>query len=231
MRHYSSLASLKDEIKRRWPNEMLLFRGEARAFPRTTPGSRRMIEDQTMSFHERTFLLDAAGAFQDFAEETYPDTDPDEIEMVLQHYGLPNDLVDFSSSFDVAIFFACKDAPAEKGTLAVLRLDEARKRGLHLYDGRAMGLWRPARQHGWAFRCRPGDPSDLKAPHRLLNDVIFWFSFDKPESHGLDYLLNILDAKGDVCADQMREWLRITQSSAWQESEDVSKRVNLSSRI
>src|SRR5438270_1075314 len=160
--HHTSLASLRQFVAQQWPEQRLLFRGEAKPFPKTTPGSRRMIEDTTLDFEERTFLLDAAGEFIDYVEENHAGTNPDDVEMFLQHYGLPNDLIDFTSSFEVAAFFACKDWPQEKGTFAVLLSDEAERRGLHIYDGRALGLIRPTRQYGWAFRCRLGDPSDLK---------------------------------------------------------------------
>lgn len=38
---------------------------------------------------------------------------------------------------------------------------------MHLYDGSAMGLLRPTRQHGWAFRCRPGVLDATTGAYRL----------------------------------------------------------------
>jgi hypothetical protein len=186
-----------------------------------------MIEDATLSFDERTFLLDAAGQFIEYVEETSPSADPDDVEMFLQHYGLPNDLIDFTSSFEVAAYFACKDWPQEVGTFAVLLADIAEQRGLHLYDGRALGLVRPTRQHGWAFRCRPGDPSNLKEADSRLNGVLYWFTFDKVVSpaDNLTGLDNILDTTGDPWAAQMRNWLQYCQGVAWQNSVLVSKRI------
>jgi len=186
-----------------------------------------MIEDATLSFDERTFLLDAAGQFIDYVEEEFPGADPDEVEMFLQHYGLPNDLIDFTSSFEVAAFFACKDWSQETGTFAVLLSDKAEQRGLHIYDGRALGLVRPTRQHGWAFRCRPGDPSNLKEADPRLNGVLFWFTFDKvvTPADNLARLNSILDATGDPWADRMRSWLHHCQDIAWQDSDLVKKRI------
>jgi len=226
--HYSSLASLRQAVEQQWPDQRLLFRGEAKPFRRTTPGSRRMIEDTSLEFDERTFLLDAAGEFIEYVEENYANTNPDEVEMFLQHYGLPNDLIDFTSSFEVAAFFACKDWPQEKGTVAVLLLEEAEKQGLHLYDGRALGLIRPTRQHGWAFRCRPGDPSDLKGTDPRLNGVIFWFTFEKVvvPSDKLKGLNSILNATGDPWAAHMKDWLHHCQRGAWQDSALVQKRIS-----
>jgi|SRR6185369_7809317 len=227
--HHASLYSLQKFIEQQWPNKKLLFRGEAAPYPKTTPGSRRMIEDQNLDFDERTFLLDAAGEFIEYIEENYPDTTPDEVEMFLQHYGLPNDLIDFTSCFEVATYFACKDCPEEIGTFAVLLLEEAEKQGLHLYDGRALGLIRPTRQHGWAFRCRPGDPSDLKGKDPRLNGVLFWFTFDKVDvPHERFFEMNsILDAAGDPWAEHMRNWLQQCKRFAWQDSSLVEKRINL----
>ena len=41
-------------------------------------------------------------------------------EMFLQHYGLPTDLIDFSSSLRIAVYFACKDKPAHIGRIGVI---------------------------------------------------------------------------------------------------------------
>lgn len=165
-----------------------------------------MIEDTTLDFDGRTFQPDAAGEFIDYVEENYPGTDPDEVEMVLQHSGLPNDLIDFTSSFEVDAYFACKDWPQGTGTFGVLLLDEAERRGLPIYDGRAMGLVRSTRQHGWAFRCRPGDPSDLKGGDARLNGVLSRLTFDEAvaPSDNLAGSESVLDATGDPWSAHMR---------------------------
>jgi hypothetical protein len=92
-----------------------------------------------------------------------------------QHYGIPTSLLDLTSNVEVAAFFAvakwdCESAsfqPMESGTGVMYRFDwTAFGPGYSKFFepvGLGPGL-RPARQHAWTFRLRPGRDFQL-VPH------------------------------------------------------------------
>lgn len=84
-----------------------------------------------------------------------------------QHYGIPTTLLDLTSNVEVAAFFACAQwenekqrfTPADSGSGVMYRFDwSAFGPGYAKYFepvGFGPGL-RPARQHAWTFRLKPG---------------------------------------------------------------------------
>jgi hypothetical protein len=167
-------------------------------------------------------------------EDNFEEADPDLIdqgEMFLQHYGLPTDLLDFSSSLKVSAYFAWKDKPEHIGMLAVLDYDKARNHvdvfrlaDFHLPDGSE--LIRPQHQEAYAVRHHPGHFTNLKDKDCCRAIRLKWYTFKK-QTHNPSYfkgMESILDAINDPCANLMKQWLHSFKQVTWQ-NPDVMKEL------
>ena len=55
-----------------------------------------MIEDSSIDFERKSFLMDASMCFVEWLSEERQIYEPEHAEMFLQNYGLPTDLFDFT---------------------------------------------------------------------------------------------------------------------------------------
>jgi hypothetical protein len=164
----------------------LLFRGESRPYPKTCPGTRRVLEDDSLHIQEQTYWIDLAGNFEHwFCQHTGQGT-LDSAQMFLQHYGIPTDLLDFSADPEIAIFFASLSHPDDLGLVCSMNIQKAEEvadvfslADFMLVPG--LPLQRPKKQKGFAVRHRPGLPSDLKSQEARKALGLDWYAFRKVE--------------------------------------------------
>ena len=161
-----------------------LYRGESKSWPKTCPGTRRVLEDESLHFQEKSYWIDLAGHFEDwFVEYTGQET-LDSAEMFLQHYGIPTDLLDFSSDPEIAVFFAALSHPDDLGLICCMDKQQANEVGEVFNLGNftlvpGLQLQRPRKQHGFAYRHRTGLPSDLKTADARDRLGLTWYAFRK----------------------------------------------------
>jgi hypothetical protein len=229
---YQDIDSCLEAIIKDSAGRTVLYRGESCCYPTTEPGHLRIMKDSNLTFEEHTFLRDASMMFM---EENFEDADPSlrgQGEMFLQHYGLPTDLLDFSSSLKVSAYFAWKDNPEHIGMLAILDYDKARKHvdifrlaDFRLPDGSE--LIRPQRQEAYAIRHHPGHFTNLKDEECGEAIGLNWYTFKK-ETRNPSYfetMENILDANDDPCANLMRQWLHSFKQITWHEQKTMEKLI------
>lgn len=155
-------------------NRSFLYRGQTRRYPTCGPSLFRGVTNDEWQIKARLALerfrvaelelLIRDHPFQAVAGKHEFGVDHHGL---AQHYGIPTSLLDLTSNVEVAAFFAVarwvpetRDwAPMETGTGVMYRLDwSAFGPGYSKYFdpvGFGPGL-RPARQHAWTFRMRPG---------------------------------------------------------------------------
>ena len=97
-----------------WPNDGLLLRGQYDSRWKLRTSSQRA-EDKGAEFvanaHEQANrFLDEIKAHPVIAREYGSDIPEQHVRAILQHYGFPSDLLDFTYSWDVALYFAEGDA-------------------------------------------------------------------------------------------------------------------------
>src|ERR1044072_3458650 len=161
-----------------------LYRGESRPYPSTCPGTRRVLEDQTLHFQEKTFWIDLAGHFEDWFCDYTGQMTLDSAQMFLQHYGIPTDLLDFTSDPEIALFFASLSNAEDVGLICCMDVQKSKEAAeiFNLTDftlAPGLQLQRPKKQKGYAFRHRAGLPSDLKAEEAREGLGLSWYGFRK----------------------------------------------------
>jgi hypothetical protein len=180
--------------------------------------------------------MDASMCFVEWLSDERQIHEPEHAEMFLQHYGLPTDLLDFTSSLRVAAYFACKDKAEHIGRIGVLDRSIADDR-LDIFElshfqlGPQLPLVRPERQHAFAVRHHPGDFSDLQDAEACAAIGLEWLYFQKtlPQPDYFQGMERILDPSDDPCASYMREWLDSFSDSTWHSPEvvqEMTTRIN-----
>lgn len=201
-----------------------VYRGEPRPYPKTCPGTRRVLEDKALHFQEQAYWIDLAGHFEDwFHEETGGSLDT--AQMFLQHYGIPTDLLDFSSDPEIAVFFAMLAYPGDLGLICSMEIAKARKvcdifnlSEFSLLSG--LDLKRPQRQKAYAWRHQPGVPSDLKSDVARRLFGLRWYAFNKNE--GAEYLAahkGVLHADDDKVALYVISYAAAFGLGTWQQAD------------
>ena len=108
------------EIARKSTDGSYIYRGEPEHFPKVSSSLYRQyekieeieLENLSIEIVQRD-MLDAAKVYSS-------ETDDLEILTQLQHYGGKTNLIDFTTDFLIAIFFACDGSPAKDGRVILL---------------------------------------------------------------------------------------------------------------
>lgn len=202
-----------------------LFRGEARPWPKSCPGTLRILEDDSLHFQEKTYWIDLAGHFVDWFVDYTGQTNLNSAEMFLQHYGIPTDLLDFSSDPEIAIFFASLSHQDEPGMICCMDKERAIQIGevfdltnYSLFPG--LQLERPKKQKGFAYRHRAGLPSDLKSASARELLGLTWYAFYKNGYEGLvESHRRILYVEDDKMALYILAYAAEFGLSTWQQAD------------
>ncbi|MBN8733946.1 MAG: FRG domain-containing protein [Acidobacteria bacterium] len=157
------------------PSPNYLFRGENGPYPTTVSSLRRLNTFQGLSASDRTRLQElSANLVWRFCEPDYGMTTDSAIGL-LQHYGFPTNVVDFTHSLNVALGFAIA-GPHEVGRICVLPMPRT-PRANPLIDLSAHA-WceRPIRQHAYGLLLPPQE-YDLKSYHVIDALGLAWYEF------------------------------------------------------
>ena len=114
-----------NEIAEKSSDGIYIYRGEPKGYEMVSSSLWRLLnKDQGIN----VIKPDIKGVRKMFLEDARRyarDTDDDfELEAQLQHNGAKTSLIDFTTDFSVALFFACYGEPAEDGRVILLKQDE-----------------------------------------------------------------------------------------------------------
>ena len=118
-----------NEITEKSSDGSYIYRGEPECYPEVSSGLWRLLQQED----EITMIPpDAQDVRQMFLEEARRytrDTDIDdfELEAQLQHNGAKTSLIDFTTDYFIALFFACYGEPQKDGRVILLKQDETTK--------------------------------------------------------------------------------------------------------
>ena len=106
------------ELARRSAAGDYLYRGESKCFPRVSSGLYRKYakidaENFNISVVQNEILQNA----KQFVGQ---EIDDDKLLAQLQHYGYATNLIDFTTDYHVALFFACDGRPKKDGRVVIL---------------------------------------------------------------------------------------------------------------
>ena len=106
-----------------------IYRGEPECYKKVTSTLYRELKKVKVKYTDiadvQTEIVNAAKAYTD-------ESDGSEILTVLQHYGGKTNLIDFTTDYYVALFFACYGQPDKSGRVVILEKDEIVKGMLRL---------------------------------------------------------------------------------------------------
>ena len=231
--HFDSATACYDALVQRYggsgealdDDPRYLFRGEARYYPTSTPGTYRTLTAEC-PLGIKFARLDATGLFVEEYEES--GGDPDFGECLAQHYLSTSDGLDFSTSLGVALAFALdKEESQRSAYIAVMDAKRAKSSARFcLHDLRkVVDASRPVRQRGFVAVHHAGNFGDLKDSDCSRELGLIWYSFAvapeyvRSKRHAAAKPLGTLyDTKGDLCAAQMIEHLHClvaNPSSQW----------------
>jgi hypothetical protein len=217
-KHFSSSENCFDYLSEITQHDKYFFRGEAKYFERSCPGTVRISE---LHFQESSLLMGLTGHFEDWCEEGGLELDKGQ--MFLQHYGLPTDLLDITTSLRIALYFAYKDYLNDTGYIAILNQKKAYENfeifNLSEYKFlKGIQLKRPKLQEAYAIRHKAGNAYDLKQKHLIDDGVIRWFSFTKCENDQKLFsdLSHILDNTSDESILFLADYITNFCISTWQ---------------
>jgi len=122
----------------------------------------------------------------------------------LQHYGAPTELLDVTSSLDVAAYFASSGQVRGRGLLCVLPVDVISTNSIIIDLTKHPGAERPRRQSAFAFFHRKH--LDLKSPDCIEELQLKWYSFTLQRSDISQYRSqeSLLDAHTDKVAGMLQ---------------------------
>ncbi len=206
-KHFASLEECVEHIGAMLPAggnggglPALLFRGEPCAYRSTLPSLVRVMGSAPRPA-VRELLIDLEGDFlldfeDDFGGSTLG---------ISQHYGLPTDYVEFTSSPTMAACFASRPGADESGVIGVLDVARAMEHCavVSLSHPRAA---RPGRQQAYAVRLHCGNLSDYKDPLCCGRIGLAWYSFRKRPADAGSF--GGPEAIMDVRSDPVAEWMR-----------------------
>lgn len=100
------------EIAEKSENGDYIYRGEPKCYPKVSSTLYRVFGN---IFNITDFNKEVVPDMLIEAKEYTDETDEDEIQHALQHYGGKTNLIDFTTDFFIALFFACDGSPDEDG--------------------------------------------------------------------------------------------------------------------
>ena len=178
-----------------------LYRGEPVAYGSTLPSIVRILSGLPGSA-VRELLIELEGDFLGTFEEQLGAR----ASGLSQHYGLPTDYVEFTSSLPVAAFFACSNpASPDPGLIGVLDVSRAVQHcAIVSLSGDDDGS-RPGKQQAYALRQNGRNLCDYKDPCCCERLGLTWYAFERaPESpRPFPDLTSITDASHDSIAEWM----------------------------
>src|SRR5215213_1914067 len=139
-RQFNSLVECVDHIRQYYPDNQkihltskdidsgksgeiqapaFLYRGESYAFTSTTSSMGRIRQNESLPLKTRQ-LLQAITQKADAELQDFFNLSPMLSAGFLQHYGMPTELLDVSSSLDVAAYFASEGKVNSKGLICIL---------------------------------------------------------------------------------------------------------------
>ena len=118
-----------NEIAEKSSDSSYIYRGEPKCYPKVSSSLWRLLEkDKGINMIKpdikgvrKMFLQDARRYVRDV------DIDDFELEAQLQHNGAKTSLIDFTTDYFIALFFACYGEPAKDGRVILLKQDETTK--------------------------------------------------------------------------------------------------------
>ena len=114
-------------IEKKSADGAYIFRGESKCHKKVSSGLYREIETVKVKYSD---IADVQAEIVDAAKEYIDEKDKFEILTALQHYGGKTNLIDFTTNFNVALFFACYGHPDKPGRVIILQKTEAVKKML-----------------------------------------------------------------------------------------------------
>ena len=106
------------ELARKSVSGMYIYRGEPNCHPRVSSSLYRQFPDiGGQHFHIESVQAEMLQAAAQFIGQF----DKDDVLAQLQHYGYPTNLIDFTSDYHIALFFACDGEPQEDGRVILLQ--------------------------------------------------------------------------------------------------------------
>ena len=119
-----SILTIISDIARKSADANYIFRGEAEHFCKVSSSLYRQYEEiEVEDFSIEAVQQELLGAAKMYTSET----EDFEILTQLQHYGGKTNLIDFTTDYLVALFFACEGSPDKDGRVILLRKSESMK--------------------------------------------------------------------------------------------------------
>lgn len=116
--HLHGVLAVVGELARKAGGGDYLYRGEPECYPQVSSSLyRKFRESDTDYFDIETIQREILEEARRFAKQLGED---DEILDLLQHYGYPTNLLDFTTDYNIALFFACDGQPQEDGRVILL---------------------------------------------------------------------------------------------------------------
>lgn len=158
-----------------------LFRGENGDWPQTTCSVLRPAKGyDPLSTQERTEFERLISRLISYLQEESPHWNEITTRGLLQHYGLPTRMIDFSCALDVAVTFASRSS-VPVARIAVIDLKQAYGAGVGISDLRSeVAGSRPQRQQAFGLFA-PEGYCDLKSQQARDNLGIRWLEFPVEE--------------------------------------------------
>ena len=123
----STVADIIDEIEKKTTDGDYIFRGESQCYEKVSSSFYRKLK--------RTGLLDLGVETVQKKELEYakryrytPETDDFKILTEIQHFGGKTNLLDFTTDYLIALFFACDSSPFKDGRVNLARQKWSNKR-------------------------------------------------------------------------------------------------------
>ena len=128
----STVADIINEIEKKTTDGDYIFRGESQGHEKVSSSLYRELESVKVKYSD--IMNVQAEIVRD--AKTYTDkTDDFEILTELQHYGGKTNLIDFTTHYNIALFFACYGHPDKPGRVIILQKTEAVKKMLKYSRG------------------------------------------------------------------------------------------------
>lgn len=102
-----------------------IFRGEPKCYDKVSSNLYRELEAVKMKYSD---IVDVQTEIAEEAKVYLDETDEFEILSALQHYGGKTNLIDFTTNYNVALFFACYGHPDKTGRVIILPKTEIVKK-------------------------------------------------------------------------------------------------------